>query len=457
MTETRDLSLFVKRDADGISHMDLAVEGVGCAGCIRKIENGLKELPGVTEARLNFTNRRLAVGWRDKALDAAEVIDALDRIGYRAHPFEAGRAESDEARQARWLMRCLAVAGFAAMNIMLLSVAVWSGSSDMTPETRDFFHWLSALIALPAAAYAGQPFFRSAGMRCATGSANMDVPISLGVLLALGMSVIETINHAQHAYFDSAIMLLFFLLCGRYLDHAMRRKTRAVAGNLAALKAEVAHRFEENGEIVIVPVAALKAGDRLLVRPGERMAADGIVDQRCFRNRREPRDRRNRTTAGRRRRRIHAGSLNFSGALTVRVTAAGSDTLIDEVERLLEKAVAVKSRYLRLADRVARLCAGRARHAALTAAGWMLAGASVHDAVITAIAVLIITCPCALALAIPAVQVVASGALFRAGLFSTRRCLRAAGQGRHVVFDKTGTLTLPEPRVDNAAEIDPDC
>ena len=105
MTETRDLSLFVKRDADGISHMDLAVEGVSCAGCIRKIENGLKQLPGVTEARLNFTNRRLAVGWRDKALDAAEVIDALDRIGYRVHPFEAGRAESDEARQARWLMR----------------------------------------------------------------------------------------------------------------------------------------------------------------------------------------------------------------------------------------------------------------------------------------------------------------------------------------------------------------
>ena len=148
MTETRDLSMFVKRDAEGIAHMELAVEGVGCAGCIRKIENGLKQLPGVTDARLNFTNRRLAVDWRDKALNAAEVIDALDRIGYRAHPFEATRAESDEARQARWLMRCLAVAGFAAMNIMLLSVSVWSGGIDMTQETRDFFHWLSALIAL---------------------------------------------------------------------------------------------------------------------------------------------------------------------------------------------------------------------------------------------------------------------------------------------------------------------
>lgn len=458
MTETRDLSLFVKRDADGISRMDLAVEGVGCAGCIRKIETGLKELPGVTEARLNFTNRRLAVGWRDKALDAAEVIDALDRIGYRAHPFEAGRAETDEAHQTRWLMRCLAVAGFAAMNIMLLSVAVWSGSGDMTPETRDFFHWLSALIALPAAAYAGQPFFRSAWNALRTGGTNMDVPISLGVMLALGMSVIETINHAHHAYFDSAIMLLFFLLCGRYLDHAMRRKTRAVAGNLAALKAEVAHRFEKNGEIVIVPVAALKPGDRLLVRAGERTAADGIVvsgaseiDESLVTGETAWRA----VAAGAT---VHAGSLNFGGALTIRVTAAGADTLLAEVERLLEKAVAVKSRYLRLADRAARFYAPVVHAtAALTAIGWLFAGASVHDAVVTAIAVLIITCPCALALAIPAVQVVASGAMFRSGvMLNSGDAIERLAEADTIVFDKTGTLTLPEPRVDNAAGIEPD-
>ena len=412
----------------------------------------------MTEARLNFTNRRLAVGWRDKALDAAEVIDALDRIGYRAHPFEAGRAESDEARQARWLMRCLAVAGFAAMNIMLLSVSVWSGSGDMTQETRDLFHWLSALIALPAAAYAGQPFFRSAWNALRTGGTNMDVPISLGVMLALGMSVIETINHAQHAYFDSAIMLLFFLLCGRYLDHAMRRKTRAVAGNLAALKAEVAHRFEKNGEIVVVPAAALKPGDRLLVRPGERVPADGVVvsghseiDESLVTGETARRP----IAAGAA---IHAGSLNFSGALTVQVTAAGTDTLIAEVERLLEKAVAVKSRYLRLADRAARYYAPIVHStAALTAIGWLLAGASVHDAVVTAIAVLIITCPCALALAIPAVQVVASGAMFRSGvILNSGDAIERLAEVDTIVFDKTGTLTLPEPRVDNAAEIEPD-
>ena len=458
MTETRDLSLFVRRDAQGIAHMDLAVEGVGCAGCIRKIENGLKQLPGITDARLNFTNRRLAVGWRDKSLNASEVIDAIDRIGYRAHPFEASRAESDEARQARFLMRCLAVAGFAAMNVMLLSVSVWSGGSDMTQETRDFFHWLSALIALPAAAYAGRPFFHSAWNVLRTGRTNMDVPISIGVILALGMSVAETAAHAHHAYFDSAIMLLFFLLCGRTFDHAMRRKTRAVAGNLAALKAEVAHRFEKNGEVVTVPLAALKPGDRLLLRPGERVPADGSVVSG-----RSEIDESLVTGESARRAvgpgaQIHAGSLNAGGALTVQVTAAGSDTLLAEVERLLETAAAAKSRYLRLTDRAARAYAPVVHTAAvLTAAGWLLAGASLHDAIVTAIAVLIITCPCAIALAIPAVQVVASGALFRSGvILNSGDAIERLAEADTIVFDKTGTLTLPEPRVDNAAEIGPD-
>src|SRR6266571_2322979 len=190
MAETLDLSTFVQHEG-GIAHLDLAVEGVTCASCIGKIEGSLKRLPGIVEARLNFTNRRLAVDWREDQLDAADVIAALEDIGYRAHPFQPERAETEEARQASWLTKCLAVAGFAAMNIMLLSVSVWSGAADMPQETRDFFHWLSALIALPAAAYAGQPFFQSAWRSLRTRQLNMDVPISLGVLLALGMSVAE--------------------------------------------------------------------------------------------------------------------------------------------------------------------------------------------------------------------------------------------------------------------------
>src|ERR1043165_4628860 len=274
MAETLDLSTFVQH-RDGTAHLDLAVEGVGCAACIGKIEGGLKRLPGVVEARLNFTNRRLAVAWTEGEVGAADLIDALQHIGYRAHPFQPERAETQEAQHMRWLVKCLAVAGFAAMNIMLLSVSVWSGT-DMSQETRDFFHWLSALIALPAGAYAGQPFFQSAWRAIKARQLNMDVPISLGVVLALGMSLVETATHQPHAYFDSATMLLFFLLCGRALDHAMRRKTRAVAGNLAALKAEFAHRFD-NAEVVQVPTVALRPDDRLLVRPGERVAGAGVV------------------------------------------------------------------------------------------------------------------------------------------------------------------------------------
>ena len=455
MSETLDLSTFVQR-RDGTAHIDLAVEGVGCAGCIRKIEDGLMRLPGVVEARLNFTNRRLSVGWQDKDLAATDVIAALEHIGYRARPFQPERAETDEAAYARWLTRCLAVAGFAAMNIMLLSVSVWSGT-DMAQETRDFFHWVSALIALPAAAYAGQPFFLSALRALRGRTVNMDVPISLGVLLALGMSVVETASHARHAYFDSATMLLFFLLCGRALDHAMRRKTRAVAGNLAALKAEFAHRLD-GAELVQVTAASLKSGDRLLVRPGDRVPADGVVLSGSS----EIDDS---LVTGETLRRavapgalLHAGAVNFSGTLTMRVTAAGSGTLIDEVERLLEKAVTAKSRYVRLADRAARMYAPVVHvAAALTFVGWLVSGASVHDAVITAIAVLIITCPCALALAIPAVQVVASGALFRAGvILNSGDAIERLAEIDTVVFDKTGTLTLPEPRVAEANSIDPD-
>lgn len=456
--QSTDLSMFVTHNAFGHAHMDLAVEGVGCASCIRKIENGLKKTPGVVDARVNFTDRRVAVDWNDDSLTASEVIEALEHIGYPAHPFQSARVESQEAKKARWLLRCLGLAGFGAMNIMLLSVSVWSGNvSDMNQETRDFFHWLSALIALPVAAYAGQPFFRSALGAIRTRQVNMDVPISIGVILALGMSLVETATHAEHAYFDSAIMLLFFLLCGRYLDHAMQRKTRAVAGNLAALKADTAHRFDNNQEIVVVPAAALRAGDRVLVRPGERVPADGVIvsghseiDESLVTGETRPRAVASGTT-------IYAGSINFTGALTVRVTAAGMGTLIDEVQRLLDKALETKSRIVRLADRAARLYAPVVHTAAaLTLIGWLIAGASTHNAIITGIAVLIITCPCALALAIPAVQVVASGTLFRWGLIiNTGDAIERLAAVNTVVFDKTGTLTLPDMRVEDAADFDP--
>ncbi len=459
MTETLDLSTFIEQGDGGASHMTLAVEGVACAACIRRIESSLTKLPGVIDARLNFTQRRLAVDWCNGEIDAARIIAAVEGIGYHAHPFAPERVEADESAQAKWLLKCLAVAGFAAMNVMLLSISIWAGNvSDMTPETRDLFHWLSALLALPAAAYAGQPFLQSALKALRARQLNMDVPITLGVTLALGLSVYESAIRAAHTYFDSAVTLLFFLLVGRYLDLAMRRKTRVFAGNLAGLKAEFAHRLDDGGELTKVPATALHPSDCVLVRPGERIPADGAViagtseiDASLVTGETLHRPVRAGMT-------IYAGSINISGALTLRVTAAGAGTLMDEVERLLEKAVAAKSQTVQLADHAAQYY-GPFVHAtaALTLIGWLAAGASIHDAIVIAIAVLIITCPCAISLAIPAVQVVAAGRLFRSGvILNGGGAIERFATADTVVFDKTGTLTLPDPSVDESGDIDPD-
>ena len=412
-----------------------------------KIERGLSAISDVTLARVNLTDRRVALEWKQGALDPARFIDQLAALGYKAYPFELVRAEALETEQASFLLRCLGVAAFGAMNVMMLSVPVWSGNvTDMMPEQRDFFHWLSALIALPAAAYSGQPFFRSAFRALRARSTNMDVPISIGIVLALAMSVVETIHHAEHAYFDAALMLITFLVAGRYLDQSMRRRTRAVAGNLAALKAETATKFVGTDEISEVPIAAVQAGDIVLLRPGERSAADGSViegqskiDQSLITGETLP-VKAGPGTA------VYAGTLNLSGALRVRVSAASEGTLLAEISRLLDNAVQARSRYVQLADRAARLYAPVVHAAALlTMLGWVAFGASWHDAIVTAIAVLIITCPCALGLAIPAVQTVVSGAMFRTGmLLNSGDAIERLADVDRVVFDKTGTLTLPE-------------
>ncbi len=456
MQATRDFSHYVRDAGSGLSHIDLAVEGVHCAGCMSKIERGLSAIPDVTLARVNLTDRRVALEWKQGALDPVSFVDRLAELGYKAYPFQTAAAEAAEAEQSGFLLRCLGVAAFATMNVMMLSIPVWSGNvSDMIPEQRDFFHWMSALIALPAAAYAGQPFFRSAFRALRTGNVNMDVPISIGVMLALGMSIIETVNHAEHTYFDAAIMLLTFLLVGRYLDQSMRRRTRAVAGNLAALKAETATKFVTADEISQVPIAAIHPGDVVLLRPGERCAVDGTViegrseiDQSLITGE-------TRHVTAERGTAVYAGSLNIFGTLQIRVSAASEATLLAEITRLLDNALQARSRYVRLADRASRLYAPVVHATALlTVLGWVLMGATWHDAIVTGVAVLIITCPCALGLAIPTVQTVAAGAMFRAGvLLNSGDSIERLAEVDHVIFDKTGTLTLPELEVVNASDI----
>jgi len=451
-----DFSHYLKGAGEGLVHLDLAVEGINCAGCMAKIERNLSSIPDVVSARVNLADSRLALEWRPGALDPALFVKRLAELGYKAHPFKRDDAENREAQRAQGLLRRLGVAAFAAMNVMMLSIPVWSGNvSDMLPEQRDFFHWLSALIVLPAAAYAAQPFFASAWSALRARGVNMDVPISIGIVLALAMSVVETISHAEHAYFDAAIMLIAFLLAGRYLDQNMRRRTRTFAGNLAALKAETATKFISFTEIKTVPAAAIRPGDIVLLRPGERCAVDGNViegrseiDQSLITGETLP-------VSAAPGSAVFAGTLVRSGTLRVRAAAASENTLLAEISRLLDQALQARSRYLRLAERASRLYAPVVHAAAfLTMVGWLAYGATLHDSIVTAIAVLIITCPCALGLAIPAVQTVASGALFGSGvLLNAGDAIERIAEINRVIFDKTGTLTLPELDVANLANL----
>lgn len=456
----RDWEAFATPRPDGTVHMDLAVEGITCAACMSVIERGLKSVPGVTEARVNYTTRRLALGWQPDATAAGPLVERLEKLGYRAHPFDPGRRSAEEEAEAKELLRCMGVAGFGTMNIMLLSVSVWAGNvTDIDAPTRDLFHWISALIAVPVIAYSGRPFFRSAFRALKALRTNMDVPISIGVVLTLGLSIFETMRSAEHAFFDSVAMLLFFLLTGRFLDHNMRRRTRSVAENVAALRVEAAAKILPDGTVRDVPLSKVDPGDLVLVRPGERVSVDGVVedgssdiDQSLVTG--------ETTLVGvGHGDRVYAGTLNVGGLLRVRVTAATEGTLLDEVNRLLESAAQAKSKYMRLADRAARAYAPVVHTSALlTFLGWWLIfRLPVPDSLVVAVSVLIITCPCALALAIPTVQVVSSGILFKAGvLLHSGDAIERLAAVDTVVFDKTGTLTLPEPRLLDRSGADAD-
>jgi Cu2+-exporting ATPase len=425
----------------GLVETRLSVPGIRCAGCIGKIERDLPRAFGIHAARAHVTAKRVSV-WHDPTLPLPDVLAALAGIGFDAHPLaDAARRSDDDTRD---LLKCLAVAGFAAMNIMLLSVSVWSGAEG---ATRDLFHWLSALIALPTIAYAGRPFFRSAARALKAGQTNMDVPISIGVTLATALSLFETMRHGHAAYFDSAVMLLFFLLTGRWLDAALRDKARDGVSALIGHAAPGAMVQTADGTTRWVARTALQPGMVMLVAAGERLAADGRIasgnsqiDQSLLTGESAALA----VGAGDA---VLAGTLNLAGPLTVTITAAGPDTAIADMARMMEDAAQGKSRHVRIADRAARIYAPAVHATALLAfLGWLLAGAGWHQALLVAVAVLIITCPCALGLAVPAAQIVASGTLMRAGvLVKDGSALERLAEADMALLDKTGTLTCGRP------------
>lgn len=449
------LASFVKKDGQQAS-LDLVIGGARCGGCLAKIENGLREQPGVNQARMNLSTSRLHIVWDGGADRADGFARNLESMGFTAGPYIPDDAEQSDVQQSRKLLLAMAVAAFGLMNVMILSIAVWSGGADMSEETRALLHWLSAAIALPIAAFSGRPFFASAWQALRARTTNMDVPISLAILLACGLSLWETWHGEVHTYFDAALMLIFLLLIGRVLDNRLRARTGLAARQLAALQVHNAQRLTSDGGVETVPTTEIMLGDRLMVASGERIPVDGIIMTGSSRldaalvtgetalqsvEIGDP---------------VYSGTINRGAPITIEALKISADSFLADIAGMVEAGQQTQARYVRLADRAARAYVPIVHSLALlTFVGWLMVGGTPRTAILNAIAVLIITCPCALGLAVPAVQVVAVGRLFAKGvLIRSGDALERLSTIRHIVFDKTGTLTEGRVKAD-VSRIDP--
>ncbi len=442
---------FILEEPNRHFRLNLLVDGMHCPSCVAAIETALRKQPAVDEARLNLSTRRLSLGWSgDKSL-GTQFIDLINSMGYRAVPFDPETAETQEKREEKTLLRTLAVAGFASGNLMLFSVPMWSADTvEMGAATRNMFQWIQALIAIPAIAYCGMPFYRSAWSALKERRTNMDVPISVAVILATLMSLFETLTHGLHAYFDSGVMLLFFLLIGRYLEARARGRARNAAHDLLKLMTGTATILREDGRPETLPMSDLKEGMTLLVAMGEKISADGEViegaseiDTSLITGETLPRPALTGSD-------VYAGTVNISAPLKIRITRAGERSLIADIIRLMEVAEQSQAHYVTLADRISGWYTPAVHTlAAVTFIGWMLFGSAPWQvALLYAATVLIITCPCALGLAVPVVQVLASGRLMKRGiLLKSGSALERLAVITHAVFDKTGTLTLGQPEL----------
>ncbi|MEM8811146.1 MAG: heavy metal translocating P-type ATPase [Pseudomonadota bacterium] len=426
---------------------DFLVPGMHCAACIGTIERGLGIIQGVKSVRANLSTRRVSVNWNPEEAPDINFIDAMQDLGFEVSLFDLAHLSEPRDTEGRRLLLSLAVAGFAAANIMLLSVSVWSGADA---ETAHLFHLISGLIAVPAVLFAGRPFFSSAVSALKVRRLNMDVPISLAVLLALALSFYESLTGGSEAYFDASVTLLFFLLIGRTLDHMMRERARGAVTRLARLAPSGATVKTHDGSFAYRPLAEIGPGDELIVAAGERIPVDGRViagrsdiDRSLVTGESAP----DLAEAGRE---LEAGTLNLSGPLNLRALRAADHSFIAEIVQMMEAAEKGKSGYVRLADRAATIYAPVVHLlAAASFVLWMiLTGGDWSVAVPIAIAVLIITCPCALGLAVPIAHVVAANRLLKLGIpVKDGAALEKFAHVDIAVFDKTGTLTTGTPEL----------
>ncbi|MEM9358264.1 MAG: heavy metal translocating P-type ATPase, partial [Pseudomonadota bacterium] len=344
-----------------------------CIACVRRIETRLSQLEFVVEARANLTQKTVRADWRPRGGMARTISEALDQEGFSATVLHSDNdASTTMSNSYQRLLSCVAVAGFAAANVMLLSVSVWSGASG---ETRDLFHLISGLIAIPAAAYAGRPFFNSAMAALRNWRLNMDVPISLAIVLALAMSLAESLRGGEEAYFDAALMLLFFLLIGRTLDALMRDRARRAIDVLSKIAAKGAVRLSQEGKHEFVDVGVLQPGDHVFLAAGERVPTDGLVrsdeggvlDRSLVTGESEH----VRVDKGEE---VEAGTLNMAGPMEIEVTRTADESFLGEVAQMMAAAESGRSRFIRIADRVAGYYAPVVHLLALIAfVGWMIA------------------------------------------------------------------------------------
>ena len=426
----------------------LILEGITCAACVWLNESHVRRQPGVTSIDINYTTRRARVRWDERVTKLSAILEAVAAIGYRAHPYDVGRSEELAQKERKAALWRLFVAGFGMMQVMMYAVPVYLADGDMTPDIEQLMRWASLILTVPVIGYSAAPFFVSAWRDLKLRRVGMDVPVALGVGAAFSASVWATLIAAGEVYFDSVTMFVFFLLSGRYLEMMARQKAarsvetlaRAIPAFATRLASWPAGSKDAAGERVAV--AELRAGDAVQIRPGETVPADGCVldgesaaDESLLTGESRPVPKR----AGDA---LIGGSTNTASPLVMRVERVGEATRVAAIQRLMERAAAERPRLVEMADRVAgRFIVALLLLAVATALAWWWIDAS--RALWIFVAVLVVSCPCALSLATPAALTVATGALAARGVLVTRgHAIEALARADRFIFDKTGTLTV---------------
>ena len=426
----------------------LILEGITCAACVWLNESHVRRQPGVTAIDINYTTRRARVRWDERVTKLSAILEAIAAIGYRAHPYDVGRSEELARKERKAALWRLFVAGFGMMQVMMYAIPVYLADGDMTPDIEQLMRWASLILTVPVIGYSAAPFFLSAWRDLKLHRVGMDVPVALGVGAAFAASVWATLIAAGEVYFDSVTMFVFFLLSGRYLEMMARQKAARSVETLARAIPAFATRLASwpvtsvNAAGERVAVAELRAGDTVRIRPGETVPADGCVldgesaaDESLLTGE-------SRLVPKRAGDALIGGSTNTASPLVMRVERVGEATRVAAIQRLMERAAAEKPRLVEMADRVAgRFIVALLLLAVATALAWWWIDAS--RVLWIFVAVLVVSCPCALSLATPAALTVATGALAACGVLVTRgHAIEALARADRFIFDKTGTLTV---------------